>query len=82
MTCVAESMVFLVGIGTVLSDDPLLTARPAGPRIATRIVLDTLLKTPLDSQLVKTAKQVPTILVHTADDEDRIAALIDKVVNV
>ncbi len=48
----------LVGIGTVLSDDPLLTARVnAPPRQAVRIVLDSNLRIGLDSQLVKTAEQ-------------------------
>jgi len=65
----------VIGIVTVLADDPLLTARPAGPRVATRIVLDSHLKTPLDSQLVSTARQVPTLLVHGSYDDDRIAAL-------
>jgi diaminohydroxyphosphoribosylaminopyrimidine deaminase/5-amino-6-(5-phosphoribosylamino)uracil reductase len=65
----------LVGIGTVLADDPLLTARPAGPRIATRIVLDTHLQTPMASQLVKTARQVPVLLVHASNDDKRVAEL-------
>src|SRR5579884_2079657 len=30
----------IVGAGTALADDPLLTARPPGPRVATRAVLD------------------------------------------
>jgi len=37
----------VVGIGTALADDPLLTARPPGPRIATRIVLDSEGRLPL-----------------------------------
>jgi diaminohydroxyphosphoribosylaminopyrimidine deaminase/5-amino-6-(5-phosphoribosylamino)uracil reductase len=54
----------LVGVGTVLADDPLLTARPPGPRTPTRIVLDSRLRTPLESQLVRTARDVPLLLVH------------------
>jgi diaminohydroxyphosphoribosylaminopyrimidine deaminase/5-amino-6-(5-phosphoribosylamino)uracil reductase len=56
----------LVGIGTALADDPLLTARPAGPRTATRVVLDTQARLPLGSQLVKTAREIPTLVAVTA----------------
>jgi diaminohydroxyphosphoribosylaminopyrimidine deaminase/5-amino-6-(5-phosphoribosylamino)uracil reductase len=52
----------LVGIGTVLADDPLLTARPPGPRVATRIVLDSQSRLPASSQLVQTAAQIPTLV--------------------
>jgi diaminohydroxyphosphoribosylaminopyrimidine deaminase/5-amino-6-(5-phosphoribosylamino)uracil reductase len=52
----------LVGIGTVLADDPLLTARPPGPRVATRIILDSQARLPASSQLVQTAAQIPTLL--------------------
>src|SRR5262249_6962982 len=30
----------VIGVGTALADDPLLTARPPGPRVAARVVLD------------------------------------------
>ncbi len=53
----------VVGIGTVLTDDPLLTARPPGSRTPCRIVLDSHARTPLPSQLVKTARDVPTMIV-------------------
>ena len=46
----------LVGIGTVLADDPQLTARPAGDRKLTRIVLDRRARTPVDSKLVTSAE--------------------------
>ena len=52
----------LCGIGTALADDPLLTARPAGPRQPLRIVLDSLARLPLKSRLVHTAREVPVLV--------------------
>lgn len=52
----------VVGIGTVLADDPLLTARPAGPRTPARIVLDTHARLPIDCQLVHTAGDAPVLV--------------------
>jgi diaminohydroxyphosphoribosylaminopyrimidine deaminase/5-amino-6-(5-phosphoribosylamino)uracil reductase len=66
----------VVGIGTALADDPLLTARPPGPRIATRVVLDSHARLPLDSQLVRTAGEVPVMVCCAeAADSQRVAAL-------
>ncbi|HYO07376.1 MAG TPA: bifunctional diaminohydroxyphosphoribosylaminopyrimidine deaminase/5-amino-6-(5-phosphoribosylamino)uracil reductase RibD [Tepidisphaeraceae bacterium] len=48
----------MVGINTVLADDPLLTARDvAGARPLLRVVLDSQLRIPLQSKLVRTAQQ-------------------------
>jgi diaminohydroxyphosphoribosylaminopyrimidine deaminase/5-amino-6-(5-phosphoribosylamino)uracil reductase len=52
----------LCGIGTALADDPLLTARPAGPRLPLRIVLDSLARLPLESRLVRTAREAPLLV--------------------
>ena len=66
----------LVGIGTVLADDPLLTARPPGPRIANRIILDSQARLPLNSQLVQTLAQAPVIaIVSQKAPADRTEAL-------
>jgi diaminohydroxyphosphoribosylaminopyrimidine deaminase/5-amino-6-(5-phosphoribosylamino)uracil reductase len=53
----------LVGINTILTDDPLLTARPSKGKKFTRIVLDRRLRTPLDCQLLQTVKQSPVMIV-------------------
>ena len=51
----------LVGIGTVLADDPMLTVRHGDTSIQpTRIILDSQGQTPLQSKLVQTASEVPT----------------------
>ena len=65
----------LVGIGTALADDPLLTARPPGPRVATRVIVDTAAKISPTSQLVCTAKEVPTLIATTSTDAAVIGPL-------
>lgn len=52
----------MAGVGTVLADDPLLTCRMEGGKNPVRIICDSRLRTPLSSQIVKTARDVPTIL--------------------
>lgn len=52
----------LVGRRTAELDDPLLTARPPGPRVATRIVVDSRARLAQDSQLVRTARDVPVLV--------------------
>ncbi|KKZ87132.1 bifunctional diaminohydroxyphosphoribosylaminopyrimidine deaminase/5-amino-6-(5-phosphoribosylamino)uracil reductase [Rhizobium phaseoli] len=61
----AETDAILVGIGTAISDDPLLTVRTPGLEAQSpiRIVLDPSLALPLTSKLVATAREVPVILV-------------------
>jgi diaminohydroxyphosphoribosylaminopyrimidine deaminase/5-amino-6-(5-phosphoribosylamino)uracil reductase len=58
----------VVGIGTALADDPLLTARPARPRdlrrVATRIVLDSECRLPVESRLMRTVGDAPVMVVH------------------
>lgn len=66
----------IVGVSTALADDPLLTARPAGPRTALRVVLDSQARLPLSSQLATTAKQVPLLVAVSASAPPaQIAAL-------
>jgi diaminohydroxyphosphoribosylaminopyrimidine deaminase/5-amino-6-(5-phosphoribosylamino)uracil reductase len=66
----------LVGIGTALADDPMLTARPAGPRVATRIVLDTHARLPSTSRLVRSAGDTPVLVATgTAAATDDVARL-------
>ncbi len=55
-----QSDAILVGVGTVLADNPSLTARIEGGQNPIRVVLDSSLRTPLDSHLVKSAQQIPT----------------------
>jgi len=56
----------LAGVGTVLTDDPELTCRIIGFRTAplVRIVIDSHLRTPLMSKLVRSAAQTPVWILH------------------
>jgi diaminohydroxyphosphoribosylaminopyrimidine deaminase / 5-amino-6-(5-phosphoribosylamino)uracil reductase len=53
----------IVGAGTARADNPMLTARPAGPRTALRVVVDSKGTLSPDSQLAKTAHKTPTLVV-------------------
>ena len=57
----------LIGRKTAQADDPLLTARPPGPRLATRVVFDSLASLAADSRLVRTAREVPVLVVAGPD---------------
>jgi diaminohydroxyphosphoribosylaminopyrimidine deaminase/5-amino-6-(5-phosphoribosylamino)uracil reductase len=60
----AESDAIAVGIGTVLADDPLLTARDVeGARQPLRVVFDRQARLPLDSQLLRTLDVSPVLAV-------------------
>jgi diaminohydroxyphosphoribosylaminopyrimidine deaminase/5-amino-6-(5-phosphoribosylamino)uracil reductase len=65
----------MIGIGTALADAPLLTCRVPGmeDRSPVRIVVDSKLRLPLDSPLVKTARETPTWIV-TASETSRCEA--------
>ena len=72
----AESDAIAVGIGTVLADDPLLTARIEGARQPVRVIFDSQARLPLPSQLLKTLDQAPVIVVTAPDaPADSIGAL-------
>jgi diaminohydroxyphosphoribosylaminopyrimidine deaminase/5-amino-6-(5-phosphoribosylamino)uracil reductase len=68
----------LVGRGTIEADDPQLTARPPGARIATRIVADRRASLATASRLVQSASQAPVLVAAgpeaAAEDVARLQA--------
>lgn len=70
-------MGIMVGVGTVLTDDPLLNCRMDGGKDPVRIVCDTNLRTPADSRIARTAKDIRTIIAAAVDDGDAARPLLD-----
>ena len=68
-----ESDAILVGVGTVIADDPLLTDRTGLPRRRPllRAVLDSRLRLPLESRLVKTFHDDVVIFCSFAEEKKR-----------
>ena len=61
----AQSEAILVGINTVLIDDPSLTRRLVRGKNPVRVVIDPKLKIPLSSKVLKTSKTMKTIIITT-----------------
>ncbi len=65
----AQSDAIMIGVGTALADDPLLTCRlPGMGKISpVRVVLDSALRLPPGSRLAKSAREVPVWVIAAAD---------------
>ncbi len=76
----------MVGIKTVLADDPMLNCRIEEGVDPTRIICDSKLRTPLDSKIVQTAEDIPTIVACTfetyTEQQEKVCDLEDAGVEV
>jgi diaminohydroxyphosphoribosylaminopyrimidine deaminase/5-amino-6-(5-phosphoribosylamino)uracil reductase len=74
-----EHDAILVGGNTAFVDNPSLTDRSGKPRRRklVRVVLDNSLKLPVDSTLVQTAKDAPTVVFSNSKAEQKIEKLIE-----
>lgn len=72
----------MVGVQTVINDDPSLTCRIPDGRNPVRIICDSHLRTPMDCNIVKTAEEIPTILATIIEDERRIEQYREKKIQV
>ncbi|MCI9491471.1 bifunctional diaminohydroxyphosphoribosylaminopyrimidine deaminase/5-amino-6-(5-phosphoribosylamino)uracil reductase RibD [Lachnospiraceae bacterium 48-42] len=64
-------MGIMAGSGTVLLDDPLLNVRTEGMKSPVRIICDSTLRLPLDSQICRTAGEYPTIVACADASEEK-----------
>lgn len=62
----------MVGVETVLADNPMLNARMPNAKQPVRVVCDSQLRTPLDCQLVQTAKEYRTVIATVCEDLQKI----------
>lgn len=70
-----ESDAIMVGVGTVVADDPLLTDRTGLPRRRPllRVVMDSRLRLPLESRLAQTARQDVLVFCSFAEEKKKRA---------
>ncbi len=78
-----QHQALLVGIGTVLADDPQLTTRlPQGGRNPLRVIVDSRLRTPADAQITDVSKADTLIFTTEKRDQHKEAQLLSKGVQV
>ncbi len=64
-------MAIMVGVGTVIADNPELTSRIENGKNPIRIICDTHLRTPINSKIVSTAREIPTIIATAEDSAEK-----------
>lgn len=69
-----RSDAILVGRRTVVVDDPLLTARPPGPRVPARVVVSASGVLPEVCRLRTTAREAPVVIYTAPGNENRLAS--------
>ncbi|MEF9951917.1 MAG: bifunctional diaminohydroxyphosphoribosylaminopyrimidine deaminase/5-amino-6-(5-phosphoribosylamino)uracil reductase RibD [Clostridium sp.] len=67
------NMAIMVGVGTILNDNPLLTCRDFNGKNPIRIICDTNLSTPLTSNVVNTAETIKTIIATSCNESNRLS---------
>ncbi len=65
----------LVGVNTVIADDPILNCRADNPSNPARIICDSTLRIPTDSKIVRTANDIPTYIACVKRDTKKAARL-------
>lgn len=73
----SEVMSILVGINTVIKDDPMLDCRLENGKNPIRIIVDTTLKIPIDSKIVSSSKSIRTIVVTTKNANRNVMKLLE-----
>ena len=67
----------MVGVGTVIADDPQLTARIPGGKDPLRVVVDSNLKVPLSAKLLHVKSKAKTLVATVSNDAPRISGIME-----
>lgn len=68
----------MAGVGTVLADDPMLNCRTDEGVDPVRVICDSNLRTPVDSQIVRTARETDTIIAYGASGDISLSSRADE----
>lgn len=63
----------LVGVNTVIADDPMLNCRTENPSNPVRVICDSNLRIPLNSKIIQTADEIPTYIATVSGDTKKTA---------